>query len=142
MFKRKTSAPAQAIVPQAPLPSVIGPELTIEGRIVSSDEVQVYGTVVGDILANRVVLCPGCQVEGNVVAREACIRGQFRGRVFAFDVEVGMTAVVEGRIFHHRLSMAAGARVDGRMPWRPVNFFERIDLDQERGSHEHVFTKR
>jgi hypothetical protein len=92
--------------------------------------------------AARVVLCPGCHVEGDVIAREACIHGQIRGRVFAFSVEVGMTAIVEGRIFHHRLTMAAGAHVDGRMPWRPVNYFEKINLNKERGSHEHVYTRR
>jgi len=34
---------------------------------------------------------------------------------------------VEGRIFHTNLIVAQGAHVDGRMPWRPVSYFETLD---------------
>ncbi len=37
------------------------------------------------------------------------------------------TADVTGRIFHTTITVARGARVDGRMPWRPLSYFETLD---------------
>jgi cytoskeletal protein CcmA (bactofilin family) len=87
-------------------------------------EVFVDGSVLGSINADRFVLGSNGYVEGDVVAREARIGGRLIGRVFAFDVVLDSSADVTGRIFHHTATVEKGAKIEGRMPWRPINYFE------------------
>ncbi len=113
---------------EADPPSVLGRHLTVRGRLDSTGEVQVHGVVAGDINARKVTLWQDGYVEGNVLAEEAHIYGQLSGRATARTVVIGVTAIIEGQIFHHTIDMAKGAQVNARLPWRPVNYFEQIAL--------------
>jgi cytoskeletal protein CcmA (bactofilin family) len=95
--------------------------LEIDGELVVS------GLVRGRIAALRLVIAAGGCVEGDVIAREVVISGRLNGRVFAPAVSIEASAEVEGRIFHTTIAVAQGARVDGRMPWRPASYFETLD---------------
>jgi len=108
-------------------PSHLGRMLTVSGLLESEGEIHVHGNVVGRISADRLVIASGGYVEGDVVAREVHISGRLSGRIFALDVTLEASADVKGRVFHHTVSVAKGARIDGRMPWRPPNYFETLD---------------
>jgi cytoskeletal protein CcmA (bactofilin family) len=101
--------------------------LTVKGVLDTDGELFVLGQVVGRINADRLVVVPGGYVEGDVVARDVLIGGRFNGRVFALNVTLDASADVTGRIFHHTVTVAKGARVDARMPWRPPSYFETLD---------------
>lgn len=111
----------------AVLESHLSRGFTVTGRIEAEGELTILGRVRGRIDAERVVLGHGSDVEGDIVARDVCIAGRFNGRIFALNVSVEATADVEGRIFHHTIAVEQGARIDGRMPWRPPNYFESLD---------------
>jgi cytoskeletal protein CcmA (bactofilin family) len=111
--------------------SHLGRALTIRGVLDTDGELHVHGSVLGRINADRLVVGSGGYVEGDVVARDVRIEGRFNGRVFAFNVTLNSSADVTGRIFHHFVTVERGARVDGRMPWRPLNFFETFDQPPE-----------
>ena len=101
--------------------------LTITGKVDTEGELHIHGRVLGTIRADRIVIAPGSDVEGDVVARDAQISGRVLGRVFALHVTLDSSAEVTGRIFHHTVEVARGARIDARMPWRPLNFFETLE---------------
>jgi cytoskeletal protein CcmA (bactofilin family) len=107
--------------------SRIGSGLTVTGELETEGELHVHGKVQGSLLADRLVLASDGEVEGDIVARDALIGGRVNGRVFALNVTVESTADIKGRIFHHTVEVARGARVDARMPWRPLNFFETLE---------------
>jgi len=107
--------------------SQLGRALTVHGVLDSEGELYIQGTVVGRINADRLILQGGGYIEGDVVARDVRIEGRLKGRVFAFNVVLESTANIVGRIFHHTLTVAKGATIDGRMPWRPLNYFESFD---------------
>jgi cytoskeletal protein CcmA (bactofilin family) len=107
--------------------SRVGIGLTVIGHLETDGELQVYGKVQGSLCADKLVLAPDGEVEGDIVARDALIGGRVNGRVFALNVTVESTADIKGRIFHHTVEVARGARVDARMPWRPLNFFETLE---------------
>ena len=107
--------------------SHLGKALTVCGILDTDGELHVHGYVLGRINADRLVLCSGGYVEGDIVARDVHIEGKLSGRVFALNVTVDSSADVSGRIFHNTVTVAFGARVDGRMPWRPPNYFESLD---------------
>jgi cytoskeletal protein CcmA (bactofilin family) len=107
-------------------PSHVGRALKVTGILDMDGDLYVYGTVTGRINATRVILAPEASVDGDVVARDVHIEGRMNGRVFALNVRVESSATVTGRIFYNTLSVAHGARVDGRMPWRPPSYFETL----------------
>ena len=108
-------------------PSVLGPGVQIEGVLEIDGEIVVGGLVRGRIAALKVTIAAGGYVEGDIIARDVVIGGRLNGRVFAPNVAVEASADVEGRVFHTQISVAQGARVNGRMPWRPISYFETLD---------------
>jgi cytoskeletal protein CcmA (bactofilin family) len=110
-----------------PAPSVLGRGMRIEGVLEIDGELVVSGLVKGRIAAVKVVLAADGIVEGDIIAREVVILGRLTGRVFAPNVAIEASAEVEGRIFHTTVTVARGARVTARMPWRPVSYFENLD---------------
>ena len=101
--------------------------LTVRGVLDTDGELHIHGNVQGRINADRLVLRDGAYVEGDIVARDVQIEGRLNGRVFAVNVVVEKSADISGRIFHNTVSVAFGARVDGRMPWRPPQYFETLE---------------
>jgi cytoskeletal protein CcmA (bactofilin family) len=83
--------------------------------------------VFGRVDAKRLVIGLGGYLEGDAVADDVHLCGELNGRIFALSVNVAPSAVVKGRIFHHTATVAREARIDGRMPWRPRNFFETLE---------------
>lgn len=114
-------------------PSFLGSRVDVRGALEVDGELVISGLVKGRIAAIRLVIAKGGVVEGDVVAREVVITGRMSGRVFAPTVAIEDGAEIEGRIFHTNVTVASGARVNGRMPWRPVSYFESLDkLPEER----------
>ena len=108
-------------------PSHLEKALTVKGVLDTEGELHVHGNVFGRINADHLVLGSGACVEGDVVARVVQIGGRLIGRIFALDVTLDSTANVTGRVFHHTITVARGAKIDARMPWRPLNFFETLE---------------
>jgi len=101
--------------------------MTVKGILDTDGELHIHGRVQGSVRADYLLLAAEGDVEGDIVARDARICGRVTGRVFALNVTLDSTAEVKGRIFHHTVEVARGARVDARMPWRPLNFFETLE---------------
>jgi len=108
-------------------PSFLGPGVGIQGVLEIDGELVISGVVRGRIAALKVVIAAHGYVEGDIIAREVVIAGRLNGRVFAPTVSIEASAEIEGRIFHTNVTVAQGARVTGRMPWRPVSYFDTLD---------------
>ena len=108
-------------------PSHLGPGTGVQGALEVDGELVVSGRVKGRIAALRLVIAAAGSVEGDIIATDVVIHGQFSGRIFAPTVAIEAGAEVDGRIFHTNVSVARGARVSGRMPWRPLSYFETLD---------------
>ncbi len=98
--------------------SVIGDAATIVGDLTSEGEIEVQGTVEGNIRSRRVTVGEDGQVHGEIVAEAVDIRGLVEGPVVAAIVSVARTARVIGHITHRELSIEPGAYLEGRRPWR------------------------
>jgi cytoskeletal protein CcmA (bactofilin family) len=94
--------------------SVIGPDLTITGNLVSKGEVQVDGIVEGDIHGSHVVVGETATISGGIVADEVVVRGHVVGSVRSKRVMLQSTSQVEGDIFHQSLSIEQGALFEGK----------------------------
>lgn len=107
--------------------SVIGDAARIVGDLTCEGEIEVRGTVEGNIRSRRVTVGEGGQVQGEIVAEAVDIRGSVEGPVVAASVSVARTARVIGHITHRELTIEPGAYLEGRRPWRlhPLEDLER-----------------
>jgi cytoskeletal protein CcmA (bactofilin family) len=94
--------------------SLIGPDLTITGNLISKGEVQVDGIVEGDIHGSHVIIGEAATIQGGIIAEEVVIRGHVAGTVRAKRVMLQSTSQVEGDIFHQSLSIEQGALFEGK----------------------------
>ena len=108
-------------------PSFLGPRTGIAGILEIEGALVISGWVKGQIAALSVVIEAGGSVEGDIVAEEVVITGRLNGRVFAPSVAIEDGAEVDGRVFHTQVTVARGAQVRGRMPWRPISYFETLE---------------
>ncbi len=114
-----------------PPPSLLDRSLTVFGLLEATGELIIDGRVKGLIHAERLVVGPSGNIEGDVVARDVHLGGRMKGRIFAFKVTLDASADMDGRVFHHELTVERGARIEGRMPWRPLNYFEAFEQPPE-----------
>ncbi|MFQ6018459.1 MAG: polymer-forming cytoskeletal protein [Kiloniellaceae bacterium] len=94
-------------------PSIINTDLKVVGDLHSAGDIQVKGTVEGDINSKSVTIGEGAQVQGSVSAETVHISGTIKGQIQAPSVQVAKTAKVLGDIVHQTLSVEAGAHLDG-----------------------------
>ena len=95
------------------VPSIISADLKITGDLISDGDIQLNGTLVGDIKTGSLTIGESAQVEGKVSAKEIRISGHVTGEVMAEDVTLTKSARINGDIIHENLSIESGADVEG-----------------------------
>ena len=95
-------------------PSVIGPDLTFNGNLVSKGEVQIDGEVQGDIHGTYVVIGEKARITGGIVAEEVVVRGHVMGSVRGKRVMLQSSSHVEGDVFHQAIAIERGAFFEGK----------------------------
>ena len=106
------SSAASANKPK-PAPSILSSDLTITGHIKTSGDVQVEGTVEGDIHAHLLTVGEGATVKGEIVADDVVVTGRVVGRVRGLKVRLTSSARVEGDIVHKTIAIESGAHFEG-----------------------------
>ena len=95
------------------VPSIISGDLIISGNLLSGGELQVDGTIDGDVRASSLVIGEQATVTGEVMAEEVIIRGRVIGSVRGLRVVLAANCHVEGEIFHESLAVEPGAYFEG-----------------------------
>ncbi len=97
------------------IPSIISPDLKVEGNLISSGDVQIDGAVEGDVTSRGLTVGDGASVHGALVAETIRVYGAVSGTITADSVVLASTAKVDGDITHGTLSMEAGASLAGQI---------------------------
>lgn len=100
-------------VTKASVPSIISPDLRINGDMVCSGDIQIDGWVEGDIQSRNVTVGEGATVHGAVQAENVKICGIVNGQIRADNVVLEKSARVTGDILHKSLSIEQGAFLEG-----------------------------
>ncbi|MBO6777044.1 MAG: polymer-forming cytoskeletal protein [Marinibacterium sp.] len=112
-----SSKPAVEAKPSAPKPkppaSTLSQDLHITGNIKTSGDIQVEGTVEGDIRAHLLTIGETATIKGEVSADDVVINGRIVGRVRGLKVRLSSTARVEGDIIHKTIAIESGAHFEG-----------------------------
>ncbi len=95
-------------------PSIIGPDLTIHGNLSSQGQVQIDGTVEGDIRGTHIVVGERANITGGIIAEEVVVRGHVMGSIRGKRVMLQAQSHVEGDIYHKALAIEQGAFFEGK----------------------------
>lgn len=104
--------PATAPKPK-PAASVLSPDLHVTGNIRTTGDIQVEGTVEGDIRAHLLTIGESATIKGEVIADDVVVNGRIVGRVRGLKVRLTATARVEGDIIHKTIAIESGAHFEG-----------------------------
>lgn len=98
----------------APTPSIVGADVHIEGNVKTVGELQLDGSITGDLACGSLVMGESGAVDGTIAAESVTVRGSVKGEIRAKSVRLEKSAVVEGDVYHESLSVEAGAKLTGR----------------------------
>ena len=103
--------------PSAPKPkpaaSILSSDLHITGNVKTTGDIQVEGTVEGDIRAHLLTVGESATIKGEVIADDVVVNGRIVGRVRGLKVRLTATARVEGDIIHKTIAIESGAHFEG-----------------------------
>ncbi|ESW60458.1 MAG: integral membrane protein CcmA [Rhodobacter sp. CACIA14H1] len=109
--------PSTDFVPSAPkgkaAASVLSSDLTVVGNLRTTGDIQVEGTVEGDIRAHLLTVGESATIRGEIVADDIVVNGRVIGRVRGLKVRLTSTARVEGDIIHKTIAIESGAHFEG-----------------------------
>ena len=97
------------------VPSIISPDLEIVGNLKSDGEIQIDGTVKGDIKGHMLTVGEQGTIDGSTVAESVRIFGTVNGRVQAKTVRLEKSARVTADIAHETLAIEADAHFEGKV---------------------------
>ena len=104
----------KASAPKAKPPaSTLSADLHITGNLKTTGDIQVEGTVEGDIRAHLLTIGETATIKGEVIADDVVINGRIVGRVRGLKVRLTSTARVEGDIIHKTIAIESGAHFEG-----------------------------
>ena len=106
-------SPAPAATKAKPPASTLATDLHIKGNLKTTGDIQISGTVDGDIRAHLLTVGEGSTVKGEVVADDVVVHGRVVGRVRGLKVRLTATARVEGDILHKTIAIESGAHFEG-----------------------------
>lgn len=116
MPPRSAAAPGDAkpVAPKAKPPaSVLSSDLVVTGNLKTTGDIQVEGTVEGDVRAHLLTVGEGATVRGEIIADDVVVNGRVVGRVRGLKVRLTSTARVEGDIIHKTIAIESGAHFEG-----------------------------
>ncbi|MFT5787837.1 MAG: cytoskeletal protein CcmA (bactofilin family) [Ascidiaceihabitans sp.] len=110
----KPQSEFKASAPKAKPPaSVLSTDLHVTGNMKTTGDIQVEGTVEGDIRAHLLTIGETATIKGEVIADDVVINGRIVGRVRGLKVRLTSTARVEGDIIHKTIAIESGAHFEG-----------------------------
>ena len=96
-----------------PSPSLLSSDLTIKGNVASSGDIQIEGTIEGDVRAHLLTVGESATIRGEVIADDVVVNGRVIGRVRGLKVRLTSSAKVEGDIVHKTIAIESGAHFEG-----------------------------
>ena len=112
--RKNAEAPQQSgPQPRPAPPSLISNDLTVAGDLDSKGEVQIDGTVNGNIRCNTLLVGESSTIKGEIIAETVRVHGTVNGQIKARTVSLARTARVVGNILHENLSIEPGAFLEG-----------------------------
>jgi cytoskeletal protein CcmA (bactofilin family) len=96
------------------IPSIISADMRIVGSVESKGDVQIDGTIEGDVTSHTLTVSDSASVSGSISADTVRVSGTVKGGITAKSVTLTRSAKVEGDIVHQALAIEPGAAFEGQ----------------------------
>lgn len=96
-----------------PPASILSSDLVVTGNLKTTGDIQIEGTVEGDIRAHLLTIGEGATVRGECLADDVVVNGRVIGKVRGLKVRLTSSARVEGDIIHKTIAIESGAHFEG-----------------------------
>lgn len=93
--------------------SVLADDLHIKGEITTSGDIELKGTVEGEVTCRTLLIAEDAKVEGKVTAEKVVVRGTVNGQINGIRVTLSSSARVTGELVCKALSVDEEAYFDG-----------------------------
>ena len=97
------------------VPSIISSDVVIKGNVSTSGEIQLDGTVEGDLKSNSVTVGEHGMVKGKISADDVIVKGTVKGSITGRNIRIEKSAKITGDLCHQTLSIEAGAHIEGNL---------------------------
>ena len=101
--------------PASNVPSIISADMKVVGNLHSGGDIQIDGTVKGDINSRTVTVGEAAHIIGSINAESVNVCGKVTGQVSAASVRIARTANVQGDISYKKLAIEEEAVLDGQI---------------------------
>src|SRR5499427_10067597 len=105
---------AAAAAARAVAPSIISPDLKIKGDLICNGDIQIDGSIEGDVVSRTITVGEGADVRGAISGESVRICGSVNGQIKGTTVTLAKTAKVVGDVMHQTLSIEPGAFFEGQ----------------------------
>lgn len=95
------------------MPTIIGADFRVKGDISCEGDIQLEGTVDGNVKSLRLTVGESGAVHGDVNAESVRVQGKIVGTIRAKSVELAGSGHVTGDILHETLTVDNGAFLNG-----------------------------
>ena len=126
MFSQKKPTKTDVAAPKPAAPSIISSDLSINGNLTSGGDIQVDGTVEGDIVSKKLTVSSSATVRGAIECETVVIAGSVTGQIKARHVTLIKTARVIADVVQERLSIEPGAFFEGNCRHFPAEAEKRV----------------
>ena len=109
----RDSKPMKA--PSNSVPSIISSDVVVKGNVSTSGEIQLDGTIEGDVKSKNLTIGENGTVKGKVTADDVIVKGSVNGSIVGRNVRLENSAKLNGDICHQTLSIEAGAYIEGNL---------------------------
>jgi cytoskeletal protein CcmA (bactofilin family) len=102
--------------------TVIGSDVHLKGGIQGQSDMEIHGTVEGDVkLEGRLLIGEDGKLTGDVWATSVVVQGEVLGNVTAREkVQLGASSKMKGNLRANSLSIQEGALFEGRVAETPT----------------------
>jgi cytoskeletal protein CcmA (bactofilin family) len=123
----------QSVPRISPAPTVIGADSIFVGNIRGKGQFVICGEVHGDgELDGDLILSAAASWYGNIQAHQAIVAGKIVGGIIVKDkLEIGHTAVIQGRVNARTIAIAKGAIVEGEI--EVTSGIPIVEFEEKRG---------
>jgi cytoskeletal protein CcmA (bactofilin family) len=119
MFSKASKTTAATMIndsrtsPRTGIPSIISADMKIVGSVESAGDIQIDGTVEGDVTSRTLTVSDTANVRGSISADTVRVSGVVHGGISAKSVTLTRSAKVAGDIVHQALVIESGANFEG-----------------------------
>ncbi len=96
--------------------SIFGPDIIINGNVISEGTVDICGKLNGNIISKSIFVKNGGFIEGKIYANELSIseNGNVNGKIVANKINILKNATICGDIMYESISIEDGAKIFGK----------------------------